>query len=179
MDENFKWDIDAKNSETIIKEVQSNFNIKFPAKYIQAVTQHDGAMLKVKDKAGLWKTAIIKIKNWHGKYAVIALLSYDNNSNSENTKIIRFYNVFKDSLPEPKIIVPFAIDGGGNLFFFDYRKNINEPSIVFLNHEQAYTEEDFVNEDLEKKTLNELLNDNLYYVCDSFDELLRMVEPIE
>ncbi|QAA34160.1 SMI1/KNR4 family protein [Clostridium manihotivorum] len=179
MNEKFKWDINVKNSEDIIKKIESNFNIKFPEKYIQAVTQHDGGMLKVRDKIGLWKTAIINIENWHGKNAVVALLSYDNNSNIENTKVIKFYNVFKDSLPEPKIIIPFAIDGAGNLFFFDYRKNINEPSIVFLDHETAYTEEDFTEEEIEQKTLNELLNDNLYYVCDSFDELLNMITPCE
>ncbi|MDS0527707.1 hypothetical protein NNC19_18620 [Clostridium sp. SHJSY1] len=62
--------------------------------------------------------------------------------------------------------------------FFDYRKNENEPSISFLDHEEAYTE-DIAEEDLEKRSLYELLDENFYRVADSFEEFLNMIYPEE
>lgn len=175
----FKWDIDVKISEKIINNIEKNYNIKLPIDYVKAVTLHDGAKIKVVNSLGEWKEGIVNIPNWHGKYAGVALLSYDNETDINNTKVVITYDVFKDSLPDPKKMFPFAIDGGGNIFFFDYRKDINEPSIVFLDHESAITEEDLTEEELAQKPLNDWLDDNLYHVCDSFEELLNLIYPFE
>ncbi|GFN33197.1 SMI1/KNR4 family protein [Paenibacillus xylaniclasticus] len=81
----------------------------------------------------------------------IALLCYKNEEKLERKAIFYTYNAFKDCLPER--VFPFADNGGGDLFLFDYRKNVNEPTIVFLDHEETVAEEDLDEEGFAKKRL--------------------------
>lgn len=179
MEKEVKFNRDTNISDKIVRELENAWNIKFPDNYIKVIKHHDGAKIEAKDYKGEWKEAIIRIPGWREKYAIVEFFGYANASEITSTGVFIAYNGYKECLPEPNKIFPFAVDGAGNLFFFDYRKNENTPEIVFLDHERAVSEDDLTDEDLEEKTLNELLNHNLYYVCDSFDELLRMVEPIE
>lgn len=175
MKKEVKWDIDIQIPDKILRDIEKCWNIKFPDQYVNAVTYHDGAKIKVKADDGDWKEGVIPIPKWHGKYAVVSLLKLANVDTIEKTRVFITYNAFRECLPEPDKIFPFAIDGAGNVFFFDYRKNGSEPAIVFLDHQKAVAEEDLADEDLERKTLLEWLNGNLFHVCNLFDELFDLV----
>jgi hypothetical protein len=176
MTREIKWHIDRTVSVEKIRELEGLWNVRFPEAYVNIVTKHDGAQPGVINDNNVWKEGIIQIPRWHGKYAGFGFLGYTNADTVERTRVFKAYKVFKDCLPIPEKIFPFAADGGGNLFFFDYRQSDNEPAIVFLDHGEAITEEDIPEEDLAKKPLIEWLNDNLYLVCNSFSELLDLIK---
>ncbi|CAO1295871.1 unnamed protein product [Diamesa hyperborea] len=91
-------------------------------------------------------------------YGLGMLLAFD--SDEVETMEWMWKNRNNDTeLPFPNNIVPFSLDGGGNLICFDYRKNIstNEPEIVVWHHEGAGTEGE------------------LSFVANSFDEFLDML----
>lgn len=56
-------------------------------------------------------------------------------------------------------VIPFAVLFGGDFLCFDFRKNINSPSVVIWNHETS-----------------EELEPDLMYVCQDFQTLLGMLE---
>ena len=117
----------------------------------------------------------VNIPKWQP--AGLRLISLQNAKSFGEPRVMMTYKAFRERLPIPQKFFPFADDGGGNIYFFDYRKSANEPAIVFLDHERAVSKEDLIEEDLEEKPLNEWLNENLYYVCDSFSKLLDMIYP--
>jgi hypothetical protein len=84
-----------------------------------------------------------------------------------------------ETVPEPDKIFPFANDGGGNVLYFDYRNNESNPSIVFQFHERAISKNDLNDSDLEERPLKEWLNDSLYPIADSFEQLIDMLYPAE
>ncbi|WP_171634262.1 SMI1/KNR4 family protein [Paenibacillus plantarum] len=159
-----------------IREFESRWNIKFPEAYVNIITQHDGALAKVKNDNNEWETGEIEIPRWHGKRSVLALLRYMNTDTVERTAIFAAYYSFKECLPAPDKIFPFADNGGGDMFFFDYRQNESEPAIVFLAHEEVVLEDEIAEEDLAKKTAIEWMDDSLYRVCNSFSELLDLIK---
>src|SRR5690606_3082757 len=83
------------------------------------------------------------------------LLSHDPNSPSY---IVSTYNAVKDRLP--KGIYPFAEDTFGNLICFDYREDMENPSIVFWDHERPD-------------------HKNIFPVCSSFTDLLNKLYEYE
>lgn len=173
------WYIDRDVSVEIIKQVEKLWNISFPRQYIDIVSKHDGSSPGVLLSDGSCKYGSIKINGWHGKNTGFRFLKYSNSEEINKTRVVATYKTFKECLPEQDKIFPFADDGAGNLFFFDYRRNPAEPTIAFLDHERAVTVEDLADEDLDKKPLGEWLNNNLYPVCNSFSELLDLINPIE
>lgn len=179
MKKELKFNRDTNISDKIVSELENIWNIRFPDKYLQITAQHDGSKIKILGDNGEWKEGIISIPGWRGKYAVVEFLGYANAVAVTSTGVFIAYNAYKECLPEPNRILPFAIDGGGNLFFFDYRKNAKEPAIVFLDHERAITEEDLSAEDLEKKPLKEWQESNLYPVCNSFSEFLDLISTVD
>jgi hypothetical protein len=172
-----RWSADKEFSEDVIKILENYWKIKFPKEYIDIVTKHDGSQPDVMCSNKEWKRGFITIQKCHDEKTGFAFLRYTNAESIEQASIFIAYKAFKDCLPDPEKIFPFADDGGGNIYFFDYRKNSCEPAIVFLDHEQAITEEDLPEEDLKKKPLYEWLDSNLYHVCNSFSELLDMIHP--
>ncbi|MCH6267137.1 SMI1/KNR4 family protein [Neobacillus citreus] len=78
-----------------------------------------------------------------------------------------------------KVDSPFVEDGAGNLLYFDYRMNENQPSIVFQHHERAISKDDLNEWDLKERPLEEWFNDSLIPVVDSFERLLEMMYPSE
>ncbi|HCW05195.1 MAG TPA: hypothetical protein DGK91_12145 [Clostridium sp.] len=172
-----KWYPVAVISEELIRKLERHWNVVFPKEYVCVAVQHDNSVLMVKDEFGEWKEGLINIPSWEGECAIVSLLTYANDDAIEKTLMVRAYNAYKECLPEPDKIFPFAQDAGGNLFLFDYRKNDKEPAIVFLDHEEAATEEDLAPEDLARKPLEYWLNKNLHPVCNSFSELLELIYP--
>lgn len=163
-------------NDSLVRNLEKINNIKLPIQYVNIVINNDGSSPEIKDENGKWKEGIIDIPKW--QLAGLRLISLQNAKSYAESMVMMTYKAFKECLPNPKKFFPFARDGGGNIYFFDYRKSANEPAIVFLDHEQAINKEDLTEEDLEKKPLYEWLNDNLYYVCDTFSELIDMIHPI-
>lgn len=173
IDKIIRWRSGDKIHLDIIQNVERHWNIRFPKEYVNIVVENDGSRPQVKDENGEWKSGRIDIPKLHT--IGFRFISFQGSKYSKDPNVLFTYNAFKECLPQPKNIYPFAEDGGGNILLFDYRNSSSNPEIVFLNHERAYSEEDFNEEDLSKKSINQWLNENLYYVCDSFSELVNLI----
>lgn len=82
---------------------------------------------------------------------------------------------------EPRKIIPFAWSvSSGDWLLFDYRKTDTEPPILYIDHEMALVIEDAEQcASEENRPLEEVLEENLCALCDSFDLLhdaLRLAE---
>ncbi|MDS0527697.1 SMI1/KNR4 family protein [Clostridium sp. SHJSY1] len=170
-----KWRIGDKIEEKVIIEIESQWSIKFPKEYVDIVMANDSSRPKVKDVNEEWQTGLIDIPGW--ETISFIFISFMEGEKTKEPMIKFMYDIYKDCFPEPDKIFPFAEDGGGNLLLLDYRKDEKEPAILFLDHGDAYTEEDFAEEDLKKRSLYELLDENFYRVADSFEEFLDMIYP--
>ncbi|MCK8827923.1 SMI1/KNR4 family protein [Natroniella acetigena] len=139
-----KWIFDKGSiSKEIIKKVEDELGVKFPEDYKKIVKRNNGAQPDpdVYDFAER-KEAVFN-----------SLLGFNL---EEKGNILDVYNDVKDRLPEK--IYPFADDPFGNLICFDYRENLENPKIVFWEHEQ--------------------LEGDISYICDSFSELLsKLYDP--
>lgn len=173
--ENIKWDIDRDIDINNIYEIESLWKIKLPKNYVNIVIHHDGGNPLVKGANNDWQYGSVDIPRWPGKTIGFGFISYRKSKYSGKPEILDTYDAYKNSLPEPEKIFPFAETGGGDIFLFDYRKNSNEPSIVFLDHARAFTVDDLTEEELRSRAAKEWLEQNLYPVCDSFSELLDLI----
>lgn len=86
-------------------------------------------------------------------------------------QILEQANILKDCTP--KNIIPFAADAGGNYYCFDYKENLNKPTIVVLDHESMITQEEyneFDPQEIDNMTLEEIQReDSITEIFDSFD----------
>ncbi|WP_010247870.1 SMI1/KNR4 family protein [Acetivibrio cellulolyticus] len=146
------------NREDIAK-VEQIFGASFPEDYVNCIQLYHGGKAKPNGV------------DLNGNVRVFAkLLSFLDDS---------FYNIVntyinnKDRFMDG--IYPFAIDPGGNYFCFDFRKDKNNPTIVFWNHEIAVNASDYDPEDLKRFSLEEAQERAMEKVCNSFSELLGML----
>lgn len=169
------WHLDSKIPEESIKEVEQEWNVKLPKEYVEVVKEHDGSIAYVINDDGSKKQGRIDIEKWSGRTANVVLEQFKEFPNLKIKKIIDFYENIVDCLPDPNKIFPFAEDAGGNIFLFDYRNNENNPRIVFLDHEESITIDELDEDELEEKPLSEWQEDSLYFVANSFKELLEKI----
>jgi len=179
MKRKIKWSIDEKIEHEDILMIEKAWEIIFPSEYVNIIENHHEGHARTLLGDGRLTLCGIDIPSWRGGRASIALLAYKGYGDMETWRIITCYKAFKECLPEPKRIFPFAEDGGGNIFFFDYRKNELEPSIVFLDHEESIAEGDLFESDLEERTLAEWQESTLHPVANSFSEFLDKITPDE
>ena len=144
--------------EDILK-VEQYFNIKFPDDYVNCTLKFHGASVT---------PYCIDVNKRKRVFA--NLLSF---SDESVDNIIQIYNSSKERLKEG--LFPFACDPAGNLFCFDYRKNNENPSVVFWNHELAVNELDYSPEELKRFNLSEVQEKAVEFVCNSFTNLLNML----
>jgi len=128
-----------------IRKTEELLGIKFPEDYVQCVLENNSGIPTPKafDPEGR-NTAVFQ-----------RLLSHDPNS---PTYIVSDYNAIRDRLPEG--VYPFAEDPFGNFICFDYRKDKENPSIVFWDHEKPD-------------------HKNIFPVCNSFTDLLNKLYEYE
>lgn len=106
-----------------IHDVESFFNVKFPADFISIVKEYN---------AGMPNPNVIDTNRAKGK-AFGELLNFNLDSN-EN--IISIYEDVQDKLPND--VIPITIDPAGNHLCLDYRKDIEAPLVVRWDHEQKF-----------------------------------------
>ena len=171
----FVWDHNEEVDEECIKYLEDKWNVKFPKEYVEIVKKHNGTGVKFRETGGRKKFSIIKIDK-HEETS-FKLLSYSKFDEMQYSEIANAKEAYDNCVPDPKKMFPFSEDGGGNPLFFDYRKDKNEPSIVYLNHEQCFPAEYVEEADLEVKSLAEWQDETLKFVANSFHELIEKIEP--
>ncbi|MBU5316210.1 SMI1/KNR4 family protein [Clostridium bornimense] len=177
MEKKVLWNWDEELSNEKIIELEKLWNIKFPKEYVEIIKAHHGASVRMEIDGVLYIHCGIDIPKWHGGRAGVRLADYEGCDGIETWEIVHSYEAFKECLPEPEKIFPFADDGGGNHYFFDYRDNDTEPSIVFLDHGESIIEDELDEDELEERTVAEWQDLTLYKVADSFSEFLDKITP--
>lgn len=169
------WHLNSKISEESIREIEQKWKVKLPKEYVDIVKEHDGSIAYVIYEDGSKEQGSIDIEKWSGRTATFSLEEFKEFPNLKVKQIDHFYESLKDCLPDPKKIFPFASDAGGNIFLFDYRDNEKEPKIIFLDHEELITIDELDEDEIEEKPLSEWQEETLYFVANSFNELLEKI----
>lgn len=177
MDKKVLWDRDRKVSNEKIEQLENLWNIKFPKEYVEIIKKHSSSSAELEIDGIKYKYCGIDIPNWRGGRSGVYLLGYDGYGDITTWRIVDVYEAFKECLPEPEKIFPFA--GDSNIFFFDYRNSDIEPTIVFLPHEESIIEDELDEDELEERTVAEWQDLTLYKVADSFSEFLDKITPDE
>lgn len=118
---------------------------------------------------------MIDIPNWG--YTSFILFRHHTEHYEEIAEILNVYNITREELPN--LFVPFARDGGGNYFIFDFEEDSKNPKIYFQNHEEAVTIDDLYEEELDIMTLEEYQKGELLFVANSFKAFIEKVVPRE
>jgi hypothetical protein len=116
-----EWFKGSPIDESLIRETESVFGIKFPLDYIDCVLENNGGTpipnsFDFPDRKGA---------------VFVRLLSHKKDSPSN---IVKVYNWCKRDLMDN--IYPFAESAFGNYICFNYRDSQERPTIVFYEHEK-------------------------------------------
>jgi len=103
-----------------IARVEASWCIRFPADYVELVRTYHG---------GHPSADVVNLPGG-GRTLFNALFGFDRDGPDHIAS--RWGNCFEYL---PIRVFPFADDGPGNLFAFDYRTHPDNPSIIFLDHE--------------------------------------------
>ncbi|MFF2484299.1 SMI1/KNR4 family protein [Paenibacillus sp. NPDC058071] len=175
MSYNIEWSDQINVDIHKIKDLEEKWSIHFPQGYVDIVLTHDGSVPYVTNEHGERGQGVIEVP---GKLSwSIQLLSLIEKEvlGEIITPIELAYHTLVEALP-PKVF-PFAINGAGDKFLFDYRVDENEPKIVFQNHEDVILETEMTDEELEEKSLEDWQSETLDHVCESFEVFLRLISP--
>lgn len=173
MSYNIKWSDQVFLDEKKVKDLESKWNVKLPKSYVDIVLKHDGSVPYVMNDQGEWEIGVVKVK---GKltWSIQLLSLIEKEVLGEVISPIELaYNTLSEALP--KKVFPFAINGAGDKFLFDYREDENEPKIVYQNHEDVILESEITDEELEEQSLEEWQDETLDYVSESFEVFLSYV----
>ncbi|MDZ5606196.1 SMI1/KNR4 family protein [Bacillus pseudomycoides] len=134
-----------KITEEEIYQVEQYFDIKLPNDFIECVKKYDGGYPRPKifDIPGQDENVFSDLLTLHVE---------------DEYSMVQIYENIKDRLVDK--VYPFGRDSFGNFLCFDYRNNLQSPTVVFWEHE----------EDMEKA---------IYPVCSSFQELLNSLRDFE
>ncbi|EJV81090.1 MULTISPECIES: SMI1/KNR4 family protein [Bacillus cereus group] len=145
---NITWSFMSKTpiTDEEIQKVEQYFNIKLPNDFAECVKKYDGGYPhpKVFDVPGQDENVFSDLLTLHIE---------------DRYSIVQNYEGIKDRLVDK--VYPFASDPFGNLLCFDYRNNLEAPTVVFWEHEE---------EEMEKA---------IYPVCSSFTELLNSLRDYD
>ncbi|WP_164848753.1 SMI1/KNR4 family protein [Paenibacillus sp. DCT19] len=173
MSYNIKWSDQVFLDDKKVEDLESKWNVKFPKSYVDIVSKHDGSVPYVMNDQGEWEIGVVEVK---GKLTwSIQLLSFIEKEVMEEiiSPIELAYTTLSEALP--KKVFPFAINGAGDKFLFDYREDENKPKIVYQNHEDVILESEITDEELEERSLEEWQDETLDYVSESFEVFLSYV----
>lgn len=134
-------------SEQEIQEFEVEFNISLPRRYKNILKDHNGSVPEPSD----FHIYHDGEKEEYGIGEFIELHTKD----GEFGSVYDFAEILHNDNGISRKIIPFGVDGGGNLMCFDYRESEYEPKIVFWKHDEDRGL-DFVSESFDK------FLDNLY-----------------
>ncbi len=139
----------SKNNLTTddVKKVEQILGETFPKDFVQCVLKNNGAYPELPN-------FIV-----NGQLEMLNNLLSLNLSDEGN--ILRMFELIQDRLPNK--VIPFGRDAGGNMICFDYRKDKNNPTVVFWNHEVA-------SQDVEK---------SIKFISNTFEEFLSMLHEAD
>lgn len=144
--------------EEFVSEIGNELDVNSPKDYIKCVSINNGANVE---------PDLFNVDNKEKVFGT--LLSYYKNNDEF---IISVYNDYKATLP--KELIPFAFDPGGNLICFDYKDHEENPIVVFWEHENAGEKAMLMREEgLTEAEVGELARENVFYVAESFTDLLN------
>ena len=116
-----------------ILELEKKLKMKFPEKFVQIVEKYNGENINGKE---LYKTKSGKERAFSG--------FLDFNEGAEYEGFLKEFNdlvkFYKPSFPK-KGVYPFSRTGGGDYLCLDYRKNKENPKVVYFTHDTFYGEE--------------------------------------
>lgn len=146
---------DAPVDRVAVTVVEEAWGVRFPEDYVQCVLLNGGGSpdpccFAVGEAEEVFDTLL----NFQGPHPWKAV--------SEN-RIVDYYATMTRQGLLPERVYPFAYDPGGNYLSFDYRTPAQEPSVVFLAHEELDADGHF----------------RAYPVCTSFTHLLDSLHDCE
>ncbi|MGC4045639.1 MAG: SMI1/KNR4 family protein [Armatimonas sp.] len=115
-----------------IERAEAFLGVRFPADFVECVLENNGG----RPEPGWIQTST------GGHELFDHLISFDKEER-DHIVIVAAYSYWY----LPVKLIPFAEDGNGNSFVFDFRTTPEAPTIVFLFHEQHLGEDRLITED--------------------------------
>lgn len=163
---NLRWDTDKKFDVRLLQDFEFKLGVKFPKEYINIVTEHDSSQPEVLVD-GNWKTGLVDIEYEYKKKDTFMWYSYIG-----DFKITDAYTITRRVVPRG--LIPFADNGAGNVYYFDFRDSDN-PSIKYQEHEEVVDENNVTEDELEEANLEYWQDKTLFHVANNFVEFIQMI----
>ncbi|WP_028775523.1 SMI1/KNR4 family protein [Shimazuella kribbensis] len=125
-----EWDFATNVSLDDIKKAEQKLGILFPREYVECVIHNHGGIPK--------KEYYTKPNGRKGVFGQLLLMYKSDNY----LDVVSTYKFLLEDELIPPYIIPFANDPAGNFLCFDYSTNLIDPSIILLDHELDYQEDD-------------------------------------
>src|SRR5690606_14631224 len=133
----------------VIAKVEEHLGIKFPQDYVEwAKKYHGGGPKNIE--------AFIDSGKFKGM-SFYMLCSY--NPEAPYHYILEDYEIYVKEAKLPDKLIPFGVDSGENLYYFDFRDGIQQPKIVW--HDKDFHPDEYP--------------ESLVYICDTFTQFLSML----
>ncbi|MFD2671741.1 SMI1/KNR4 family protein [Marinicrinis sediminis] len=152
-----RWAYGDKITTAQIEHVEQHFKVKFPKSYVDIVLEHDESNPKLQNEAGDWMDGVVDTPPIGPSGVCFISFKVQNNGYRTFLPMISDYESVQNWRDNLGFVIPFAENGGGDVFLFDYRENMEEPGVLFLDHE-----------DPERI---------LHPIAGSFDEFLDLLYP--
>lgn len=158
MRKDLEWEYaDREVSENEVEESGRQLGFHLPKDYIDCVKINGGASVLPEE------FNVGNVEHCFG-----SLFSFDKKSSEY---IVQKYELYKPMLP--KKVFPIANDPAGNLICLDYKNNIDNPIVVFWEHENAPEKEVLMEEkSLTEEQVEERARSNVFYIADTFTDFL-------
>ncbi|MGG4466560.1 SMI1/KNR4 family protein [Paenibacillus alvei] len=158
MRKDLEWEYaDSEVTENKVKSIGLDLGFQLPQDYIDCVKINGGASVFPEE------FNVGQLERCFG-----SLFSFDENSSEY---IVKKYEIYKSFLPQG--VFAIANDPAGNLVCLDYKDNIENPIVVFWEHENAWEIEVLIKEEgLTIVQAEERARENIFYVAGTFTDFL-------
>ncbi|MBX4162504.1 MULTISPECIES: SMI1/KNR4 family protein [Priestia] len=158
MRKDLEWEYaDREVSENEVEESGRQLGFHLPKDYIDCVKINGGASVLPEE---------FNVGNVELCFG--SLFSFDKKSSEY---IVQKYELYRPMLP--KKVFPIANDPARNLICLDYKNNIDNPIVVFWEHENVPEKEVLMEEKgLIEEQVEERARSNVFYIADTFTDFL-------
>ena len=144
--------------DELIDNVTKKIDFSFPRDYVDCVKLNQG---------GSPSPYIFEVEGMERVFG--SLLKF--NKPDSATDMLNLYERYKLTLP--KEVIAFGNDPSGNLICFDYKDCVENPIVVFWEHEDAWEKQELMkNEGITAEQAEEVARENIFYIADTFTEFL-------